>query len=134
MISIGLVGLKETIAAVQRLPTSIERAPAFEEAAQTFSARLRAATPPGYSGKLRDSVIYEASDEESLVGYEEGVETSGNPKLDSVREGRTRGGSVLSRKKWVQASDLESVLQETFDSFSDEAVEVLEKRLSRGIS
>jgi hypothetical protein len=134
VISISLVGLQETLAAVQRLPTSIERAPAFEEAAQTFSARLRAATPPGYSGKLRDSVIYEAGDEESLVGYEEGVETAGNPKLDSVREVRTRGGSVISRKKWVQSSDLESVLQETFDSFSDEAVEVLEKRLSRGIS
>jgi hypothetical protein len=79
-------------------------------------------------------VIYEANEDESLVGYEQGVETAGNPKLDSVREVRTRGGSVISRKKWIQPSDLESVLQETFDSFSDEAVEVLEKRLSRGIS
>ena len=134
MISITLTGLAETIEAIQKLPTTVGGKPAFEEAAQVFSARLRAATPPGYSGKLKDSVIYEADARESVVGYEQGVETSGNPKLDSVRDVKTRGSSVLSRRKWVQTSDLESVLQETFDSYADDAVTLLEQRLSSGIS
>lgn len=134
MISIELTGLNETLDEIRKLPAMAGSRSAFEEAAQTFSARLRAATPPGYSGKLKDSVVFEVEDKESLVGYEEGVETSGNPKLDSVREVKTKGKSVIARRKWVQTSDLESVLQETFDSYADEAVSLLEERLSSGIS
>jgi hypothetical protein len=60
LISITISGLNETVEAIQKLPTTVGGKPVFEEAAQAFSARLRAATPPGYSGRLKDSVIYEA--------------------------------------------------------------------------
>jgi hypothetical protein len=134
LISITLSGLNETIEAVKKLPTTVGGKPVFEEAAQAFSARLRAATPPGYSGRLKDSVIYEADASESIVGYEQGVETSGNPRLDGVLAAKTKGKSVIARRKWVQADDLESVLQEAFDSYADDAVTLLEERLSSGIS
>jgi hypothetical protein len=134
LISITISGLNETVEAIQKLPTIVGGRPVFEEAAQAFSARLRSATPPGYSGRLKDSVIYEAEERESVVGYEKGVETSGNPKLDSILAVKTKGKSVIARRKWVHAADLESVLGDAFDAYKDDAVTLLEERLSSGIS
>ena len=121
-----ITGLKEVVAELKKLPTSIDRAPVFEEVAEIFAARLRAATPKGYSGKLKDSVIYEATDEEAFVGYEREVETAGNPDLDSVIRPKTKGRSVL---KWVSADELGTVLEETFDAYSAEGVLFMEDRL-----
>ena len=61
MISIELNGLDEVIESVRNIPTSIDRRSVFEDVSQQFSARLRAATPRGYSGKLKDSVIFDVS-------------------------------------------------------------------------
>lgn len=134
MISVRLEGLDEVAAAVRRLPASIDTKSAFENAAQTFSARLRADTPLGYSGKLKDSVLYELDDESTHVGYESGVETAGDPSLEGVTRVSTRGRSVVSRKKWVQVGELETVLEECLSNNSDDVVELLERGLLDGIS
>lgn len=132
MITISLDGIDAVLDSVRSLPTSIDRRPVFEEVSQKFSARLRAATPRGYSGKLRDSVVYSVTDESAEVGYEEGVETSGDPSLDSVLKPRTLGRSVL--KRWAKAEDLESILSGTLDAYEAEAIEFMEKRLARAVS
>ena len=126
-----ITGLKEVVAELKKLPTSIDRATVLEEVAEIFAARLRAATPKGYSGKLRDSVIYESSDEGAFVGYEQEVETAGNPALDSVIRPKTRGRSVL---KWVSSDELGTVLEETFDAYAAEGVLFMEDRLAEQIN
>ena len=126
-----ITGLNEVISELKKLPSSIDRAPVLEEVAEIFAARLRAATPKGYSGKLRDSVIYEASDEEAFVGYEREVETAGNPALDSVIRPKTRGRSVL---RWVSADELSTALEETFDAYAPEGVLFMEERLLEKIN
>lgn len=137
MITVELQGLDELIEAVRKIPTSIDRKTVFEDVAQQFSARLRAATPKGYSGKLRDSVVYSADDEQGEVGYEQGVETAGDSSLDSVIRPRRRGKSVLARN-WVKPDELEAVLQETFDAYASEGSVFMETRfaeeLTRGLS
>jgi hypothetical protein len=132
VIGVSVEGVDKITEKLRKMPTSIDRRTIFEEAAQTFAARLRAATPDGYNQKLRDSVIYQVSDESAEVGYEAGVETAGNPDLDSVTRPKTKGRSVL--RKWVQAGELESVLEETFDSYAAEAVTLLEEKFADGIS
>ena len=132
MITIELEGLQETIDAIRAFPTSIDRRTVFEDVAETFADRLRASTPLGYSGKLKDSVVYKATNESSEVGYESGVETAGNTVLDGIKRPVTRGRSVL--RVWVKASDLESVMEETFSAFADEAVTMMEEAFSDGIS
>ena len=132
MIRIELEGLRETVESIRKIPTSIDRRTIFEDVASTFADRLRAATPPGYSGKLKDSVIYQATDESAEVGYETGVETAGNTVLDGIKRPATRGRSVL--RAWVKPADLESVLEETFNAYSAEAVTMLEEAFSDGIS
>jgi hypothetical protein len=132
VIGIELEGVEELAEKLRNLPTSIDRKPVFGQAASTFAARLRAATPVGYSQKLKDSVIYQVSDESAEVGYEEGVETAGNPELNSVLRPSRKGRSVL--RKWVQPEELESVLEETFDAYASEAVILIEEGLARGIS
>lgn len=135
MISVSLEGVSDVVASVLSLPDKIGAKSSLDAAASSFAARLRAATPAGYSGKLRDSVIYsQESDVSVAVGYESGVETAGNESLDSVRAVRTKGKSVIQRKKWVQVSELETVLSETFDSYADEAVSMLEESMSSGLS
>jgi len=126
-----VTGLSEVIAELKKLPSSIDRTPVLDETADIFAARLRAATPSGYSGKLKDSVIYESSEEVAFVGYEKEVETAGNPALDSVTRPRTRGRSVL---KWVSEDELEAVLEETFDAYSAEGVLFMEERLAEQIN
>jgi hypothetical protein len=119
---VSLVGLDEAIASLRLLPVLIDRWEVHDQVAQRFEPRLRAATPRGYSGRLRDSVISETSDEALLVGYERDVETAGNPALDSVIRPQTKGRSVL---RWASTDELSSVLEETFDAYSDEAVELM---------
>jgi hypothetical protein len=131
MNGVKITGLNEVIAELKKLPESIDRAPVLEEVSDIFAARLRAATPRGYSGKLKDSVIYEASDKEAFVGYEREVETAGNPDLDSVIRVATRGRSVI---RWVSADELGTVLEETFDAYAPEGVLLMEERLLEQIN
>jgi hypothetical protein len=137
VISVEVQGLEEVIDAIRKIPTSIDRKAVFEDVAQQFSARLRAATPKGYSGRLKDSVIYDASDEQAEVGYEQGVETSGDSSLDSVLRPKKRGKSVLARN-WVRPSELEAILAETFEAYAADGLSVMESRfveeLNSGLS
>lgn len=132
MIDVTLDGLEDVLAEIRDIPTSLDTRTVFSDVAQKFASRLRAATPKGYSGKLRDSVVFYSDSEAAEVGFEAGVETSGNSSLDSVLEPQTRGRSVL--RQWVQTDELESVLEETFDGFSEEAVSIMTERFVRGIS
>lgn len=125
---VEIKGLEEVLDSIRRIPTSFDAKPVFEEVSQTFADRLRAATPPGYSGRLGQSVLWEATEEEGLVGYEEGVETAGNPSLDSVTRANTRGRSVL---RWVPEEELESILEETFSAYAPEAVTHMESSFAR---
>lgn len=131
MNGVKITGLNEVISELKKLPSSIDRAPVLEDVAEIFAARLRAATPQGYSGKLRDSVIYESSDDEAFVGYEQEVETAGNPALDSVIRVATRGRSVI---KWVSTDELSTVLEETFDAYAAEGVLFMEERFAEQIN
>ena len=131
MNGVKVTGLSEVIAEIKKLSSSIDRALVLDEAAEVFAARLRAATPLGYSGKLKDSVIYESSEDVASVGYEQEVETAGNPALDSVIRPRTRGRSVL---RWVSEEELEAVLEETFDAYASEGVLFMEERLAEQIN
>lgn len=133
MISVELQGLEEVIEELRKIPTSIDRRSAFDRVGKDFSARLRAATPPGYSRKLMDSVLYEADDEGAEVGYDQGVEVAGNSRLDSVRRPSTRGGSVLARR-WVRPSELEGVLAETFQAYEATGISVMQEALTSGLS
>lgn len=137
MITVEIQGLDELLETIRKIPTSLDRQSVFEDVSQQFSARLRAATPKGYSGRLRDSVVYSADDEQGEVGYEVGIETAGDPSLDSVIKPKGRGKSVLARN-WVKPAELESVLQETFDAYASEGSVFMESRfaeeLSRGLS
>lgn len=136
MISVEIDGLDEAIQAVRDFPTTLGLAPAFEAAGQRFSAVLRESTPPGYSGKLADSVMYEASDDGVTVGYESGVEVSGNPDFDRVTRPRTVGRSVLARRgrQWVRPGDLSIVLEETSDAHADEILSIIERSVAGGLS
>lgn len=128
--SAEILGLQETISAIKAIPLVIDREKAFADVAGQFKARLTDATPIGYSGKLKKSVIAQVDDEEAIVGYEEGVETAGNPKLDSVTRPRTRGRSVL----WVSAESLEELLAQEFEDFEGTAVSVLEELFAEQIN
>jgi len=128
---VRMTGLDDVLRELRKVESSIDLASVYEEASQTFSARLRAATPLGYSGRLRDSVVYEVGESGALVGYEEGVETSGNPDLDSVTRPRTQGRSVL---KWTSTDELASVLGETFDSYAPEGVVFMESKIAERIN
>lgn len=131
MNGVRIKGLNEIIAKLEKLPARIDSETVLGEASEIFAARLRAATPKGYSGKLKDSVIYESEGEEAFVGYEREVETAGNPDLDSVIRPKTRGRSVL---KWVSTDELGTVLEETFDAYSPEGVLFLQDRLVEEIN
>lgn len=133
MITVELQGLDELIETIRRIPTSLDRQSVFEDVSQQFSARLRAATPKGYSGKLRDSVVYSADDEQGEVGYETGVETAGDSSLDSVIKPKRRGKSVLARN-WVRPAELEAVLQETFDAYTSEGAVFMESRFAEELN
>jgi hypothetical protein len=123
---VELKGVEEVLAAIRRIPTSIDTKSVFSDVSEKFADRLRAATPPGYSGRLEKSVLWQADEEEGLVGYEEGVEGAGNPSLDSVIRPNTRGRSVL---RWVAVDELETILEETFTAYAPEAVTYMESEL-----
>jgi hypothetical protein len=131
MSGVKITGLSEVVRELNKLPSAIDLGEIYTDTADIFAARLRAATPPGYSGKLKDSVIYDVSGEEALVGYEREVETAGNTSLDSVIRPTTKGRSVL---KWVPADELETVLEETFDAYAAEGVTYMEGRLLEQIN
>lgn len=129
--SFEVLGVDEVIDSIRDIPTNLDAIPALTEAAEHFSSKVRDATPPGYSQKLPDSVMYEVSGDEAVVGYEEGVETAGNPRLDSVTRPRTRGKSVLRR--WATVDDLATILEQSLDKHGDEVVSILERGLSNGL-
>jgi len=131
MSGVKVTGLSKVIDELQKLPSVIDSDPVLREASQIFAARLRAATPKGYSGKLKESVIYKSSDEGAFVGYEREVETAGNPDRDSVTRPRTKGRSVI---RWVSADELGTVLEETFDAYAAEGVLFIEERLAEQIN
>jgi hypothetical protein len=123
---VELKGVEEVLDAIRRIPASIDTKSVFSDVSEKFADRLRAATPPGYSGRLEKSVLWQSDEEEGLVGYDEGVERAGNPALDSVIRPNTRGRSVL---KWVAVDELESILEETFTAYAPEAVTYMESEL-----
>ena len=123
---VELRGVEDVLESIRSLPTSFDTKSVFSAVSERFADRLRAATPPGYSGRLEKSVLWHADESEGLVGYEEGVERAGNPSLDSVIRPKTRGRSVL---KWVAAEELESILEETFTAYAPEAVTYMEQEL-----
>jgi len=132
VISAKLIGLDEVVSRLRALPTSIDRESAMAEVAEDFSAILRAETPAGYSQKLPDSVLAEIGPDAAVVGFDERVETAGDPSLDSVTRPRTRGRSVIRR--WVKSEELAALTEDLFDSHSGRLVSVLERRLADGIS
>jgi len=115
-------GLEDVLEAFRDLPSVLERSDAVADVARRFRAQMTAVTPAGYSGRLGRSVLAEFDQNEARVGYEEGVETAGNPRLDSVMRGRTSGRSVL----WVSPADLGELLSQEFEDFEGEAMSVLE--------
>lgn len=119
---IEVTGLEETIDAIRDLPSVLDREQVFTRVSSQFKQRLSSATPVGYSGKLQRSVVAEVDDHHGVVGYEEGVEKAGNPKLDSVTRPRTRGRSVL----WVHVESLEELATQEFEDYQDTAVSVME--------
>lgn len=130
MISVEIQGLEETIAALRDVPTVLDRQKALSEVASQFKERMTEVTPVGYSGRLKRSVLAEAGEDEARVGYESGVETAGNPKLDSVLKVRTRGRSVL----WVPVADLEETLAQEFEDFEGVALSVLEASFAESLA
>ncbi len=127
MSGIVVSGLTEVMAKLRKVTSVIDREVVTTSVAEKFVARLRAATPVGYSGRLRESVLYEASEDLAVVGYDEGVETAGNSELDSVLRPGKRGKSVL---KWSPVDELTSVMEDTFDGFASEAVTFMETSLA----
>jgi len=130
-VTIELEGLDDVLDAIRRIPTTLGTRVVFEDVSQIFADRLRAATPPGYSGRLGKSVLWEADEDGGLVGFEEGVETAGNPRLESVLRPQTRGRSVL---RWVSVDELETLTEEAFDAYAKEGVLYMERALADGIS
>jgi hypothetical protein len=120
--SITVTGLDEAISAIESLPSVLDRMRVFEDVSAQFKQRLTSTTPAGYSGRLQKSVLSQVDDEQGLVGYESGVETAGNPKLDSITRPRTRGRSVL----WVHVADLEELVTQEAEDFGDIGVSVME--------
>jgi hypothetical protein len=123
-------GIDEVVAAIRRIPSSLSSRSAYEEIASEFSARLRAATPPGYNRKLSDSVLSEVGDNSARVGYDQALEVAGRPELDRGRvtgPPRTAGRSVLRR--WAKTDELETVLGEAVDAYAPEVASVMARRL-----
>lgn len=120
--SADLIGLGDVIQSLREYPDSLDVSSVLERVTTEFERKLKESTPPGYSGRLQRSVVSSEDGDEILVGYEEGVETAGNPRLDSVLRPKTRGRSVL----WVKPSKLDEILASTADGFGSEAVSMFE--------
>ena len=134
MIAAKLVGLDEVAEKVRLLPSTIGVEAAFDEAGRRMEAILRDRTPSGYNQKLGSSVLYQATEDGFVVGYEAGVETAGNESLDSATRPRTRGRSVLRRRRWASTEELQSVLEESVDEGFDEVLSVIERSVASGLS
>lgn len=125
-----ITGIGDVIQTLRDIPDSSGVRDALEGAASEFQSRLSSATPVGYSGRLQKSVVSVQDGDQFLVGYEEGVETAGNPDLDSVLKPRTRGKSVL----WVPAATLGEILEAEVQSFQPEALSIMETEFLRSVS
>lgn len=137
-----VTGIEETQSALLRLSEGGLSSPAVEAAAREFAGVVAARTPPGYSGKLPDSVTYEIREGTAVVGYEPGVDTAGGDENSSVIRPRTVGKTVIrrkdqgssTRKRWVSADDLESVLQESLSDSFDQVMEAAERGVADAIA
>lgn len=121
MIDVKLSGIKELSAAVLAMPSPARMSNGFRQLATTFSDRLRAATPPGKSGRLGQSVIWSADASGGFSGYESGVETAGVPEAKGRSVFLRRGG-----KAWVSPGTLETITDEVFSAFAREGASILE--------
>lgn len=129
IISFAASGIDEIFDSLSSVQKSIAPSTVLSQVSSTFSARLRAVTPLGISGKLRDAVLTEPSGSgEYVVGYSRGVETAGDQRLDSVLSYSARAESVL---RWVRPDELSSVLAEAFSSFATEGTSFIESGLVR---
>lgn len=125
---VDLLGLGSVVQSLRDYPDSLDIDSVLEKVTDAFEAKLEDATPPGYSGKLQRSVVSEEDGDTIIVGYEEGVETAGNPRLDSVLRAKTRGRSVL----WVPPSRLDEILDQTATAFKPEAFSIFETTVFGG--
>ena len=127
MIDVKISGIEELSAAVRAMPSPARMSDGFRQLANTFSDRLRAATPPGLSGRLGQSVIWSADASGGFSGYESGVETSGTREAStSAISPQTRGRSVFRRSAWVTPDALEIIADDVFSAFSREGASILE--------
>lgn len=125
MIWIDLKNAEETLKKLQRVPTAMDRLVVLEEVAEDLHEAVQDETPDGWSGKLRDSVLMHSTSDEAVVGYDDEVETAGNPALDSVLRPRTRGRSV---RVWVKPDDLQTVLEAVVAEYLDEDLDGVKQR------
>lgn len=135
--SFVLEGSDEVIDSLRSSVDSADVNRAVGAAAEWLSERVRENTPPGYSKNLPQSVLFSAIDDgEYLIGYDRGVETAGDPALDSVMRPRTRGRSVMaaSRREWVGADALASVLEQTFTDYAEDSVRIVADGISGSVA
>jgi hypothetical protein len=135
--SFVLEGSEELFSALRSLIDDLDIHSSTSAAAKSMAERLRDNTPPGYSRKLPESVMFsQAAPGEFVIGYERGVESAGDPQLDSVTRPRTSGRSVLARprREWVDADRLASVLEQTFEDYSKESVRIVSDGVSRSLA
>jgi hypothetical protein len=121
----NLIGLPAVIASLRDVGETLDTDSVLDRVASGFAARLSAATPVGFSGRLKSSVVYDPESFE--VGYSEGVERLGNPELDSVTRPRTRGRSVV----WVKPEELKTIMDETVDAYKPEVISIFEASYGR---
>lgn len=134
MISVEVSGIEGVAEKARLLPSTMGVESAFESAGRRMQAILRDRTPGGYSQKLPASVMYEATEDGFVVGYDAGVESAGNAALESAARPRTQGRSVLARRQWVGVDELHSILDEAAEEGLDEVLSVIERSLSSGLS
>jgi hypothetical protein len=139
LITIRIDGVDEVSKSILSVPGKILTRDVLDETSQEFSARLRAATPVGYSGKLPTSVIALSEDTMAEVGYEKGVDTAGNKKFDSALRPSRKGRSVLhsstnKKRRWITVGDLESIAEEAFSAYEVEGLDRLESGFAKEVN
>lgn len=117
--SLRVDGLDDIGEKYEELLESVIDSKTPEKAANQFADLLEAATPVGFTGKLKKSVLVEQIDDSSFAaGYSSGVERPGNPKLDSVLQVSKTGRSVL----WASQDELEDIFSDVLGSFRGDSV------------
>lgn len=134
---ITIVGVDEVVESVLAMPGRVDARPTLGRAAEDFAARLRAATPIGYSGRLPASVLTDVQETSASVGFDVKVEDAGRPELDAKRK------SVLFRdmgkRRWITAGELDDITGEALSAFvatgGAEAIEAgLAKEVERAVT